>query len=168
LAQSLGLLPLPGGLTADGPSTDGPPADTDAAHPAAYPPAPTAAPDERARPEGLWRSTLADLLGIRTPTGTAVAHRPHIAAVDELTGQLLALTDAAVLRAGQALGPPPAPTPTPPPPLSRGSSGCATAAAVSRDAASDRSAATWTTPCPGRPGRPRTTTSAACADTTTG
>jgi hypothetical protein len=98
LAQSLGLLP----------ARDDPPADTDAAHPPAYPPAPTAAPDQQAPPKGLGRSALADLLGIQTLTGTAVAHRPHIAAVDELTGQLLALTDAAGLRAGQALGPPPA------------------------------------------------------------
>jgi hypothetical protein len=50
---------------------------------------------------------LTDLLGTRTLTGTALAHRPHIAVLDELTGQLLALTDATGLRAGQALGPPP-------------------------------------------------------------
>jgi len=52
-------------------------------------------------------SGLAALLGVRTVTDTALAHRPHIALVDELTGQLLALTDAAGLRAGRALGPPP-------------------------------------------------------------
>ena len=51
---------------------------------------------------------LADLLSVRSVTGTALAHRPHIALVDELTGQLLALTDATGLRAGRALGPPPA------------------------------------------------------------
>ena len=50
---------------------------------------------------------LTDLLAARTLHGTALAARPHIALVDELTGQLLALTDAAGLRAGRALGPPP-------------------------------------------------------------
>ncbi|OMQ15123.1 hypothetical protein A7K94_0211685 [Modestobacter sp. VKM Ac-2676] len=39
--------------------------------------------------------------------GTALAHRPHVALVDELSGQLVALTDAFALRAGGALGPPP-------------------------------------------------------------
>jgi hypothetical protein len=39
--------------------------------------------------------------------GTALVGRPEIALVDELRGQLLALTDAAGLRAGRALGPPP-------------------------------------------------------------
>jgi hypothetical protein len=50
---------------------------------------------------------LTALLSTRTLAGTALAHRPHIALVDELTGQLLALTDAAGLRAGRGLGPPP-------------------------------------------------------------
>jgi hypothetical protein len=36
-----------------------------------------------------------------------LAHRPEIALADELTGQLLALTDTTGLRAGRALGPPP-------------------------------------------------------------
>ena len=52
-------------------------------------------------------SGLADLLGGRGVAGTSLAHRPHIGLVDELTGQLLALTDASGLRAGRALGPPP-------------------------------------------------------------
>jgi len=51
---------------------------------------------------------LAELLSTRTVAGTALAHRPQIAVADELTGQLLALTDASGLRAGRALGPPPA------------------------------------------------------------
>ena len=50
---------------------------------------------------------MTDLLAARTLRGTALAARPHIALVDELTGQLLALTDATGLRAGRALGPPP-------------------------------------------------------------
>ena len=52
-------------------------------------------------------SGLAALLGIRSVGGTALPSRPEIALVDELSGQLLALTDAAGLRAGRALGPPP-------------------------------------------------------------
>src|SRR4051812_20582283 len=50
---------------------------------------------------------LTELLSARTVAGTALAHRPHVAVTDELTGQLLALTDAAGLRAGHGLGPPP-------------------------------------------------------------
>jgi hypothetical protein len=60
---------------------------------------------------------VAALLNTRTLRGTALASRPHIALVDELTGQLLALTDATGLRTGRALGPPPptdAYTPTDP------------------------------------------------------
>ena len=54
-----------------------------------------------------WDATaLRDLLGVRSLAGTALAERPHVAVVDELTGQLLALTDGAGLRAGRALGPP--------------------------------------------------------------
>ncbi|WP_138759923.1 HNH endonuclease signature motif containing protein [Modestobacter altitudinis] len=51
---------------------------------------------------------VATLLGTRDLRDTALAHRPHIGLVDELTSQLLALTDATGLRAGHALGPPPA------------------------------------------------------------
>jgi hypothetical protein len=50
---------------------------------------------------------LAALLGTRNTGDTALASRPQIAVLDELTGQLLALTDASGLRAGRALGPPP-------------------------------------------------------------
>jgi hypothetical protein len=50
---------------------------------------------------------VAALLNARTLRGTALAARPHIGLVDELTGQLLALTDATGLRTGRALGPPP-------------------------------------------------------------
>src|SRR3712207_8880771 len=59
----------------------------------------------------LFRSALGGLLEARRLTGTALAHRPRIALVDELSGALLALTDAAELRqaatAGRGLGPPP-------------------------------------------------------------
>jgi hypothetical protein len=52
------------------------------------------------------------LLAIQRLTGTALAHRPHIALVDQLSGALLALTDTVELRqaatAGRGLGPPPA------------------------------------------------------------
>ncbi|MCZ2839385.1 HNH endonuclease signature motif containing protein [Modestobacter sp. VKM Ac-2985] len=50
---------------------------------------------------------LTDLLATRSLSGTSLAHRSQIALVDELTGQLLALTDATGLRAGRSLGPPP-------------------------------------------------------------
>ena len=83
LAYALGLLPRPGAQPSD-----------------------PEGPDSAGAATG--DSGLADLLGIRTLRGTALAHRPEIALVDELTGQLLALTDAAGLRAGRALGPPPA------------------------------------------------------------
>jgi hypothetical protein len=50
---------------------------------------------------------LAALRDVRRTAGTALAHRPHIAVVDQLSGTLLALTDAAGIQAGCALGPPP-------------------------------------------------------------
>ncbi|MEU2349110.1 DUF222 domain-containing protein [Modestobacter sp. NPDC049651] len=61
----------------------------------------------RAVPGDTSATALRDLLWMRTLSGTALAERPHVALVDELTGQLLALTDATALRAGRALGPPP-------------------------------------------------------------
>jgi hypothetical protein len=82
LAYSLGLLPRPGGEPTDSSSATGGRAATKDAG-------------------------LADLLGAWTVRGTALAHRPEIALADELTGQLLALTDTTGLRAGRALGPPP-------------------------------------------------------------
>jgi hypothetical protein len=51
---------------------------------------------------------VTELLATRTLRGTALGSRPQIAVIDELTAQLLALTDAAGLRAGRALRPPPA------------------------------------------------------------
>jgi len=54
---------------------------------------------------------IAELLGLTTVAGTALAHLPTIAVVDEISGQLLALTTGAGLRAaaaaGKWLGPPP-------------------------------------------------------------
>ena len=82
LAYALGLLPRPAGEQADS----------------------SAANDGRAATDDPG---IADLIGVRTVQGTGLAHRPEVALTDELTGQLLALTDAAGLRAGQALGPPP-------------------------------------------------------------
>jgi hypothetical protein len=52
-------------------------------------------------------SGLADLLSIGRSAGTALGHRPRIAIIDELRGQLLALTDSAGLRGGRPLGSPP-------------------------------------------------------------
>ena len=75
------------------------------AGPATAGPATADAAPGTARPGSGW--ALADLLAPRTLAGTALAHRPQVALVDELTGQLLALTDAAGLRTGRALGPPP-------------------------------------------------------------
>lgn len=80
LARSLGLLPEDQPVPVDGSPSPG----TDAA-----------------------AAGLTGLLDTRTLTGTALAHRPHVALVDELTGHLFALTDAGGLRAGWALGPPP-------------------------------------------------------------
>ncbi|WP_222263759.1 HNH endonuclease signature motif containing protein [Modestobacter marinus] len=61
-------------------------------------------PSARPLPDG--RDALADLLRINRISGTALAERPHVALVDELNGQLLALADATSLRRGSALGPP--------------------------------------------------------------
>ncbi|WP_324276058.1 HNH endonuclease signature motif containing protein [Blastococcus brunescens] len=47
------------------------------------------------------------LIGVRDLDGTGLAHRPRIAVVDKLRGSLVALTDAAGIRRGACLGPPP-------------------------------------------------------------
>ena len=47
---------------------------------------------------------LAALFGLRTTAGTALAHLPTIAIIDEISGQLLALTDAAGIRHTAACG----------------------------------------------------------------
>jgi hypothetical protein len=64
-------------------------------------------PDSAEEQSAAGPDPVTDLLTTRTLRGTALAARPHVALVDELTGQLLALTDAAGLRAARALGPPP-------------------------------------------------------------
>jgi len=122
LAQTLGLLPnvtdrsrldpteisvpVPTDAIPTGPdpAADGahfPPSSADAAAP---PPLPVSASD-------LARARLAELLALRSTVGTALAGPPQIAVVDEISGQLLALTSAAgigcALAAGTGLGPPP-------------------------------------------------------------
>jgi hypothetical protein len=52
-------------------------------------------------------AALSSLLRSRSLAGTALGHRPHVALVDEISGQLVALTDAVGLRRGLGLGPPP-------------------------------------------------------------
>jgi hypothetical protein len=90
LAHTLGLLPRPVGEQADSTQV----ADV----------APTggAAPTEGA--------ALAELLDLRTLRGTALAERPRIAVVDQLSGSLLALIDSIELRRsardGTGLAPP--------------------------------------------------------------
>jgi hypothetical protein len=70
---------------------------------------PAAAPvgDRAPGPTDPVPAEVTELLATRDLRGTALAQRPQIGLVDELTGQLLALTDAGGLRAGRALGPPP-------------------------------------------------------------
>src|SRR5829696_4152264 len=122
LAQTLGLLPnvtdrsrldpteisvpVPTDAIPTGPdpAADGahfPPSSADAAAP---PPLPVSASD-------LARARLAELLALRSTVGPALAGPPQIAVVDEISGQLLALTSAAgigcALAAGTGLGPPP-------------------------------------------------------------
>jgi hypothetical protein len=64
--------------------------------------------------DGVWTDgelravlDLGDLVRLRDVAGTGLAHRPHIAVVDQLRGSLVTLTDATAIRRGQALGPPP-------------------------------------------------------------
>jgi hypothetical protein len=63
--------------------------------------------------DGVWtdgelRSVLdlGALIGVRDVAGTGLAHRPHIAVVNQLRGSLVALTDATAIRRGESLGPP--------------------------------------------------------------
>ncbi len=106
LARALGVLPADGAAPVDPTgATAGPePTREGGDRPEAQQ---EAAPTEAGQAARAAAAGLTDLLDARTLNGTALAHRPHIAVVDELTGQLLALTDAAGLRSGQALGPPP-------------------------------------------------------------
>lgn len=110
LATALGLLPAdaaeapsrrpspsPAQCPTEPPPTAGPPCD---------PPGSSAAPAQDSR-----GAKLAELLATRDLRGTALSARPRVALVDERTGELAALTDAAGLgiatRQGRGLGPPP-------------------------------------------------------------
>ncbi|MDP9429785.1 MAG: hypothetical protein M3Q47_13325 [Actinomycetota bacterium] len=111
---------------------------------------------------------LGALIGVHDIAGTGLAHRPHIAIVDQLRGSLVCLTDATALGAGQALGsPPPTEGHDPGAELDRfiklRDRRCRFPAAAPGPAP-----ATSTTAAPGRTGPPRTPTCAACASTTTG
>jgi hypothetical protein len=92
---------------------------------------PSAAPNApiTANPRDTTAAGLIDLLGLRAVAGTALAHPPTIAVVEEISGQLLALTDSAGLRRAATCGrpacrtgrrpcdhPPDGPGPGPPPP----------------------------------------------------
>ena len=95
-----------------------------APQPAAARPSGADLPTGLAAARARRQEALQRLLAARTLTGTALAHRPRIALVDQLTGTLLALTDAVELRqaatAGHGLGPPPATDAyRPPDPLAR-------------------------------------------------
>jgi hypothetical protein len=113
LAYTLGLLPRPedpGDRPSDGSATTsaakpGSATSTDAE--AVSESAPEASEASEAGGTAAARQGLADLLSRRRIAGTTLAHRPEIAIVDEVSGTLLALTDAAGLRRGQGLGPPP-------------------------------------------------------------
>jgi len=74
--------------------------------PGSYPPAPDDAVPAGGAPTRSAAAGLAELLNLRAVTGTALTHLPTIAVVEELSGQLLALTNTAGLRRGHALGPP--------------------------------------------------------------
>ena len=104
---------------------------------------PGASPPRRPAPEpGSGGAGLAELLDLRTVAGTALTHLPTIAVVDELSGQLLALTNATEIRHAATCGRPacrtgrralhpPAPRPgLGPPPPTPGYGPSAAAAAV--------------------------------------
>jgi hypothetical protein len=70
--------------------------------------------DKQAILDGTWTDgelrgllDVGALMGVRELAGTGLAHRPRIAIVDKLRGSLVALTDAAGVRRGVELGPPP-------------------------------------------------------------
>jgi hypothetical protein len=108
LAHTLGLLPAP-----DDPPAAAPPA---ARPPAARPPAAgtpaagttdadTGAPDPPlVTANQAAAAGLADLLGLRSTAGTALSALPAIAVVEEISGQLLALTDATAIRRAATCG----------------------------------------------------------------
>ncbi|MCW2509416.1 MAG: putative endonuclease, partial [Modestobacter sp.] len=111
LARSLGLLPdeppVGGASTDEQPDVTRLTTAPTGAGPQDPGPTPAAGDDVPRNGADAVAAGLTDLVGTRTLTGTTLGHRPQVAVVDELTGQLLALTDATGLRAGRALGPPP-------------------------------------------------------------
>ncbi|WP_197029148.1 HNH endonuclease signature motif containing protein [Blastococcus sp. URHD0036] len=126
LVYAFGLMPRPGAAPAAG--ADGVSAGAAAADPADVAP-PAGGPADRPGPpptegsdpdrtgetapgaEDRPQAALAALVDTRRIADTALAERPRIAVVDELTGCLLALTDSIELRRaardGHGLGPPP-------------------------------------------------------------
>jgi hypothetical protein len=122
LAHTFGLMPRPAAAPTtadDAPSVDwtetGPVpgnAETEARIAGCEAAERAAAADLAAAARAERQEALQRLLAARRLTGTALAHRPRIALVDQLSGTLLALTDAVELRqaatTGTGLGPPPA------------------------------------------------------------
>jgi hypothetical protein len=105
LAHTLGLLPRPEHPTESTEATAEPAtgepstARPNAAEPAIDEPSAAAATGTGApAAEELPSSELAALLGLRTTAGTALARLPQIAVVEEISGQLLALTNARHIR----------------------------------------------------------------------
>jgi hypothetical protein len=132
LAHTLGLLPRPETrAAATGPAEEASEVEFGEATPAAdTAPEPDSEDSHAAGLSGNEAAAvrLAELLGLRTVAGTALAHIPTIAIIDDVSGQLLALTDATGIRhtatcdrrrcrtgkrpcahppAGPGLGPPP-------------------------------------------------------------
>ena len=102
LAYALGLLPRPEtdvaqaeAAATEAEPSETPPIEQSATHAPAADPA-----DTRALPaDEAAAARIAELLGLTTVAGTALAHLPAIAVTDEISGQLLALTTAAGIRA---------------------------------------------------------------------
>jgi hypothetical protein len=99
LAYALGLLPRPDHTHQTAPQVESEVAsepDTKAHVAEAAPEIP--AGDRPLSLNEAAQAGIGDLLGLRTTVGTALAHLPQIAVVDEISGQLLALTDATRIR----------------------------------------------------------------------
>ena len=95
LAYALGLLPRPDTASPPpSPATPAPELATRTADETAEADVPQLSAEEAAE-----AAALAELLGVRSIAGTALAHLPAIAVVEEISGQLLALTTAAGIRA---------------------------------------------------------------------
>ena len=115
LAYTLGLLPRP-----DEPDRPSPKPKPTAPSPRPRPsdprletptnPEPSRRADPRStaglRADEVAAARLAELFGLRSTAGTALAQLPAFAIIDELSGQLLALTDAAGIRRAATCGAP--------------------------------------------------------------